>query len=529
MNSKALICEFSGCKLILENPVTMPCGNTICKHHLKPFEKEQNYNCFFCQDQHDVPKNGFSINKAFDLMIQTYFDSNPIRKRIIETLERLSKSKKNYEPLDPDVYVYDYFAEIRNKVDLHREELIKEIHERSEAIIKQLKEKEEKCKLNAAKIGKNKFEIIKSWKLEARKAEKNQDELSQLLNKIKRTDFEKQLKNDLVLGECIQFEKHEKSSTFGYLKITKNDFILTKNCGKLVKSYKEHSFIKSFLFRYTESTKLIRSIQVDELSSKLVTASEDNTIKIWNLDTDEFLKKLTDHKNWVTGILILPNNKLISASCDKTLKIWDLNSYECLITLVNQSEVYSLCLISHNQIACGCGDGSINIWNLNNSKQVKSFKAHDDLIRYLLFVNNTKLISCSNDKKIKIWSLKTYECNKILEGHSDTIYFVNINSNGNLLSCSMDKTLKLWETETGEMLKSTEFKHQIFCIKILNEDLVAVGLQNGEIIIFDFNASIIINRFRSQSSCVNRLYLLSDGDLISGSIDGQLKIWKIFD
>jgi len=201
-----------------------------------------------------------------------------------------------------------------------------------------------------------------------------------------------------------------------------------------------------------------------------------------------------------------------------------------LNTLTNKSSVDPLCLISNNQIACCCLDGSINIWNLNNSTIIKSFKAHDDWIPYLLFVDQSKFISCSgsNDKKIKIWNSETFECIKVLEGHSSTIWYLDLTSDGDLLSCSEDESVKLWKIETGEMLKSIKFDHGVNCVKTLNEDLIAVSLENGEIEIYDLNKNEKIKTIKD-SSFVNRLNLLPNGCLLSGSEDGYIKSWKIFD
>jgi WD40 repeat protein len=57
----------------------------------------------------------------------------------------------------------------------------------------------------------------------------------------------------------------------------------------------------------------------------------------------------------------------------------------------------SLCLILDNQIACGCSDGTIKIWDLVSRTKIKSFKAHEKWISCLLLVDKTKLISCSWD------------------------------------------------------------------------------------------------------------------------------------
>ena len=63
----------------------------------------------------------------------------------------------------------------------------------------------------------------------------------------------------------IKFEKYEESSLFGRLIIYPNK-ILSKDCGELIRSFNGHS-------------KTIVSIQVDEKQNRLVSGSEDSTIK----------------------------------------------------------------------------------------------------------------------------------------------------------------------------------------------------------------------------------------------------------
>ena len=427
MNLEALVCEYEGCNLIYEHPVTLPCGSSLCKQHLEKFKKNK-FKCFFCSVTHHIPEDGFSLNKAMTKMIDSHFKLDPLRKKVTESFENLTDSIKKYEDIEPEVYIDGYFYEIRNKVDLHREELKKDIDDKSDEIIRILKEKEEKCKLNAKKIEKINLDELKqdtlpSFKQKFRSPVINHNQLNDLLSKMNQNieDIEyyvKKFELDLLLNESIKFEKYEKSSTFGRLIIENIDPVLSDNYGELIKSYNGHS-------------SLIRSIQLDENKNKLITGSEDNTIKIWDLYTRQCLRTLYDHTHWVTSLLIVANNKFVSGSEDKTIKIWDLNSYQCLGTIKNDVSVISLCLILENQIAIGCGDGSIKILNLENQNIVKTLKAHDDWIPYLLPIDNSKLISCSGekDKKIKIWNSDTLECIKILAGHLDVIFFLELTLN----------------------------------------------------------------------------------------------------
>ena len=273
MNSlKCLECDF--CKLILAKPVILPCGKTLCHHHLED-TNELMFSCMFCLEEHHIPKNGFKISDRLSFMIDFQIELNPLRKQIKESFAKLNQAIQDYESINSDGFVFDYFAEIFNKVDLHREELMKEINERYDEIIKQLKDKQEKCKLNlknVEKINLNelKNEIIPHFQLKLRISDIDLEDLNDIYSKmsvhLKKTQFEtKKLKNDLLLGEAISFEKHEKNSSFGDLILKNFDFVLSNECGKLIRSYEKQSRANFF--------------HIDAKSNRLLIASNDKTVK----------------------------------------------------------------------------------------------------------------------------------------------------------------------------------------------------------------------------------------------------------
>ncbi|MCB0188953.1 MAG: hypothetical protein KDE31_32010, partial [Caldilineaceae bacterium] len=58
--------------------------------------------------------------------------------------------------------------------------------------------------------------------------------------------------------------------------------------------------------------------------NRIVSASSDYTLKIWNLQTGQVEQTLTGHENWVNSVGVLDQNRIVSASSDYTLKIWNL-------------------------------------------------------------------------------------------------------------------------------------------------------------------------------------------------------------
>ncbi len=63
-----------------------------------------------------------------------------------EGLNKLNQLILDYENIKPESYIYDYIDEIINKVHIHREQLLKEIHQTIPEIINKLNKKEDSGK-----------------------------------------------------------------------------------------------------------------------------------------------------------------------------------------------------------------------------------------------------------------------------------------------------------------------------------------------------------------------------------------------
>jgi WD40 repeat protein len=70
---------------------------------------------------------------------------------------------------------------------------------------------------------------------------------------------------------------------------------------------------------------------------RLVSASEDNTVRIWDCQSGECLRVLEGHTNWVRAVRFSPDGQRIaSASEDETIKLWSVATGECLKTIRNE-------------------------------------------------------------------------------------------------------------------------------------------------------------------------------------------------
>ncbi|KAG9299604.1 hypothetical protein G9A89_020775 [Geosiphon pyriformis] len=222
----------------------------------------------------------------------------------------------------------------------------------------------------------------------------------------------------------------------------------------------------------------------------------------------EPLKTFGVISSWLSNIVYDVTGKLAISPALEDVVIWDLKrgiETARWHDMDNKSEVTFIEKSSNNvDFAVGYSDGSIRIWNINNSVYSVLFNGHRGAVTALCFdKSGTRLASGSSDTDLIVWDLVGEVGLYRMRGHKDQITAIQFIarpslgrqesdvktlSPGYLLSSSKDTLLKLWDLGTQH------------CI----ETVVA---HRSEVWDFDI------------SQCGTLL--------VTGSGDPELKVWKI--
>ena len=99
--------------------------------------------------------------------------------------------------------------------------------------------------------------------------------------------------------------------------------------------------------------------------------------------------------------------------------------------------------------------GVVSVLSWPSGKTVATFTGHDDSVRAVAWLDNSRLISASMDRTIKQWDLQRKEPAATLAGHSRSVDALCLLSDGKILvSAGADQSLRVWELETGGLLRS---------------------------------------------------------------------------
>lgn len=142
------------CREIMESPVNLPCGESICKKHTI---RGNSVLCPTCKIDHPKPAghNEFPPNRPLSRIIESKLAG--IRDLFGEDLKganeyckRFDQLLNNIEPIlhDPFNFTYEAIKSLKDVVQLRGEEMKLEIDTKMSCLIKKLDEYNTSCKMN---------------------------------------------------------------------------------------------------------------------------------------------------------------------------------------------------------------------------------------------------------------------------------------------------------------------------------------------------------------------------------------------
>ena len=205
---------------------------------------------------------------------------------------------------------------------------------------------------------------------------------------------------------------------------------------------------------------------------QILSASADNTIRIWNWQTNlqHNIQNTSDSAEIDSAPISLafsPDNKyLASGLVNGLIKIWNAVTGEEEVVFKGHSSWIS-CLeyaLSGKQLISSSSDSTIRCWNTDSRKQEKNlrFIGHTSRITFVKYSADGSIILSgggNNDCTLRVWNPQTGEqIYPSCIGHTNDITGGQISAdNKKILSSSYDKTIKQWDLETGELQISFNF------------------------------------------------------------------------
>jgi WD40 repeat protein len=178
----------------------------------------------------------------------------------------------------------------------------------------------------------------------------------------------------------------------------------------------------------------------------LLTASDDTTVKVWDLGTGEVVRTLRGHEGYVYSADWSPDGRTIaSVGRDDILRIWRNDEEPQVIEIGNARQ--TLAFSPDGELLATAGFGkTIGIYDSSTGDELRTLSGHENVVRSLIFSpDGRRLFSAGGDGIVKIWSTSDWVEILAIQGPERAIYDLAIDSEGQRLAaaCS-DGTVRIW-------------------------------------------------------------------------------------
>lgn len=214
------------------------------------------------------------------------------------------------------------------------------------------------------------------------------------------------------------------------------------NTGKMVRTFKKGWWQKGH-----EGP--VRTVIFSPDGEFLVSGSDDNTIKFWELKTGKLRRIFVGNGLWVRALAFSPDGRIL-ASESEMIKLWEVKTGKTLFTLNGKNTVaFSP---DGRILASGGANNAIKLWDVNTATEIQTLERHGNVVTALAFSPNGRILaSGSEDDTIKLWDLSTGKQRCTLIGHEHSVFSIVFHPNGQTLaSASGDDTIKHWDVDTGK-------------------------------------------------------------------------------
>ncbi len=206
----------------------------------------------------------------------------------------------------------------------------------------------------------------------------------------------------------------------------------------------------------------ITAVRFNPAGDQIATAGMDNSILIWaNPPAAMPVKTLAGHTRWVRDLAYTPDGmRLVSVSDDRSVRVWNLADGKVLHTLTGHTDwIMALVVRADGRYAATAGyDQTIRLWDLDRGAQVKQFSTKGQIVSDLAWTaDGMALISVGLDRMVRIWNPLDGQQVRELAGHTDQLHCLAMHPAGQLLATAgADRIVQLWNLTTGEKLKPLE-------------------------------------------------------------------------
>ena len=279
----------------------------------------------------------------------------------------------------------------------------------------------------------------------------------------------------------------------------------------------------------------VTSAQFSADGKTVLTASWDNTARLWDVASGQELRALRGHEDQVLRAQFSADGRtVLTASWDKTARLWDVASGKELRALRGHEEgVWAAQFsVDGKTVLTASGDTTARLWDVASGRELRALRGHDREVTSAQFSPNGKtVLTASGDKTARLWDVASGKELRALRGHEGHVIRAQYSADGKtVLTASADKTARLWDVTSGTELQALRgHEGQVAIAQFsVNGKTVLTASEDKTARLWDVAISNELRALRGHENSVASAQFSADGKTaLTASADKTVRLWDV--
>lgn len=286
--------------------------------------------------------------------------------------------------------------------------------------------------------------------------------------------------------------------------------------------------------RVGDVSPVVTGIALRPGTNEAVVVGDDHIVHLIDVTSGRLIQTLPGHEDWVRTIAFSPNGTtLLTAGSDRRILKWDLEEKRWGIFATENASIEAIAFSPDGSLVAAVGfDSTVRIFEVATGRKVASLKCPSGDLRAIAFSpDGQRLAAGGRAGQLFVWEKASPQWKSISQAaiHQQRIQGIHFIQADQIVSISEDRTI--YRTDLGSAAGSeiiATMPGKLYSLAVLSPTLIACGGSHNRIHLIDIQGKKTIGYLEGHQGTISSL-AYADGKLISGSYDGETRVWQAQD
>ena len=281
---------------------------------------------------------------------------------------------------------------------------------------------------------------------------------------------------------------------------------------------------------------IVTSVGVSPDGKRIVSGSDDKTVKVWDAQTGDETHTLKGHTGYVQSVAFNPNGtRIVSGSNDKTVRVWNATTGKETVKISGHAKGVSCVRFSPDGTRIVSAGTYVKVWDATTGIEIITFDGHSTEFKDLAYSPDGKTLVAGplnpEFRQFRLWKVESGQEKLTFRGHTGRVYGLCFSPDGQrIASGSQDQRVKIWDARTGKRVR-TLMGHSVAVVSVgFSPDgkQIVSGSWDNTVKVWDVESGKEIFTLEGHSDSVTSVAFSPGGKrVVSGSEDETVKVWNL--